>query len=140
MPVVTHNDTTLVLTIAGTDFACQLLDPQIVRPNQGSATTRKTACGDTISEPPETGNDGSITGDAVADYSATGITVALEDNLDQVVDVVWTSKVDSGRERVWTGKAKVEPITRTFRSGRLSAHDVNLTLTEETSNVYQDTV
>ena len=140
MPVVTHNDTTLTFTMDGVDYACQLLEPQLVRPSKGDATTRKTACGDTISEPPETGTDGSITGDAVADYGASGITVGLDAALDETVDIVWTEQVSTARQRVWTGKGVVKPITRTFRSGRLSAHDLTISLTEETSNAYSNIV
>ena len=139
MPAVPTRDVSLTLSVDSTQVECQLLDPQMVRPAYGAGDTVTVACGDEVGVPGDRLTNGSISGDVIADYSTTGVTKVLDENLDQEVDVVWAETVTDGSNtytRTWTGKALVGPITRTFTAGRQSRHDLNLELTSETSLVY----
>ena len=139
MPNVATRDVSLTLSIGGTAVECQLLDPEIVRPSYGAGDTETVACGDEVAVPGDRLTNGSITGNVIADYSTTGVTKVLDENLDAEVAVVWEETVNDGttsHTRTWTGQALVGLITRTFTAGRQSRHDLNLELVSETSIVY----
>lgn len=135
----THTDVALSFTVDGVEYACQLVDPTLIRPWAGEGATVVVACGDRVTEPPESPENGSITGTAYADYSDTGISVGLDAALGQTVDIVWTEQVSTDRQRIWTGKGQVRPMTRAFTAARNSRHDIDIVLTEETGNTYSDT-
>lgn len=141
MPAVATRDVSLTVTVDTTSVECQLIDPQIVRPSFGSGDTVTVSCGDDVPVPGEKLTNGSIGGDVIADYSPTGITRLLDENLDAQVDVIWVETVTDGAvqyTRTWTGTALVGPITRTFTAGRQSRHNLALDLTSEASLVYAD--
>ena len=139
MPVVATRDVSLTMTIDAVSVECQLLDPQLVRPSYGAGQTDTVACGDEVARPGDTLTNGRISGDVIADYSASGVSRVLDEKLDQVADVVWTETVTDGTDthtRTWTGKALIGPVTRTFTAGRQSRHDLTLELVSETSCIY----
>jgi len=141
MAVNTSTDVTLSFTVDTVEYGCQLRNgATLQRPWAGEGRTFVTACGEQLSEPPDTPADGQIRGDVLADYSATGVTVGMDAALGQEVDIVWTEQVSGDRQRVWTGRGLVQPITRTWNAGRLSGHDLVISLVSEASNVYEDVV
>ena len=143
MAVNTHKDVTLSFTLGGTEVACQLQEPDIIRPWAGSGNTTTMACGDILAEDSETPESGSISGNVAADYSDAGVTKLLDEQLGNVVGFTWIETVDGtpNRTRTLAGNAKVLPITRTWRHGRYAFHDLNLEFVEETAApVYADVV
>lgn len=133
--MTTQRDVSMTFDIGGTDQACQLIDPQTVRPSYGAGTTERNACGNDVTVPADQISNGSISGTVVADYGPTGITRWLDDNLDteQAVTLVETVTTDGDQTytRTWTATVLVGPITRTFTAGRQSRHDLSLTVTAE---------
>ena len=136
MSVVTSKDLTLSFTLGGNEYACPLQDPEWTRPWSGTGSTTQLACGDVLAEGADTPELGSITGNVAADPTDIGITKWLHDNLGQeaTFTLVETLEVEGGNRTVtYSGTCRVLPITRTWRVGRYSFHNLNLEWVSETA-------
>lgn len=136
MPVNLSHDVTLTATINGTNVECQLIDPTRVRPFYDLGETVTVACGDSVDLPADEQTNGSITGEVLADYEATGISTLLEEGIGTSVPFTWTEEVHSSDGTIvytiqWEGTAFIPPINRGFTAKRASRHDLNLAVTAE---------
>lgn len=138
IPAVINKDVTVTFTFNGTTVECQLLDPSRVRPFFPVGETLVTACAEEVVVPSDAQTNGSITGEVLADYAATGISTLLENAIGTVVDFTWVEEVTTADEAsthtvTWVGKCFVPAINREFTAKRYSRHDLNLEVTAETS-------
>jgi hypothetical protein len=130
MPAVTQTDATLVLSLDGTDYACQVIDAEFTYPGKGTAQTIPVACGDVVSEPGDP-QPGSITGNVLKDTGADGITRALIQALesDSEFDYVWTEGADDDAARISiAGRCRVAGHVQTFAPDKMGRHALDLTV------------
>ena len=145
MAVNSFKDLTLSFVVNGVEIACQLQEPQWVRPWAGEGSTTQLACGDILAEPAETPALGSISGNVLQDVTDAGVTKMLHEQLGNEVTLAIVETVESqppggtNRTVTYSGTVKVLPITRTWRSGRYSFHDLNLSwISEDAAPVFAD--
>lgn len=146
MAVTSFKDLSLSFAVNGVEIACQLQEPQWTRPWAGEGQTTQLACGDVLAEPAETPTLGSITGNVLQDVTDAGVTKMLHDQLGNevsltIVETVEAVPAGTNRTVTYSGTVKVLPITRTWRSGRYSFHDLNLSwISEDAPPAFADVV
>lgn len=130
MPVSTQKDAMLVLSLDGTDYACQVIDAAYQMAAPGEATPVPVACGDTVSEPGDPAV-GSISGNVFKDTSANGITRALaQAAVDGTeFDYVYTESDADGYAMSWSGKCTVPAFAINFTPDKFGRHPLNLSVT-----------
>lgn len=129
MPVSTQKDATLVLTIDGTDYACQVVNASYQMAAPGGATIVPVACGDTVAEPGDPAQ-GSISGEVYKDTSASGITRALATLAlsGDTVQYVYTESDAGGYEMSWSGDCTVPAFAINFAPDKFGRHPLNLSV------------
>lgn len=123
-------DATLVLSLGGTDYACQVINASYQMAAPGDSTPVPVACGDTVSEPGDPSN-GAITGEVYKDVSATGITrvLAVAAQSGAEVAYVYTETDGNGAEMSWSGQATVPAFAIDFAPDKYGRHSLSLNVT-----------
>lgn len=129
MPVSTQKDAVLVLSLDGTDYACQVVNASYQMAAPGEATPVPVACGDTVSEPGDPAT-GSISGEVFKDTSATGITrvLAAAAVAGTELDYVYTEEDAAGYEMSWSGTCTVPAFAIDFAPDKFGRHALALSV------------
>ena len=127
MPSNVAKDATLVLSLDGTDYACQVVNASYQMAAPGDSTPVPVACGETVSEPGDPQN-GSISGEVYKDVGASGITrvlatLALSGG---EADYIYTETDGNGETMSWTGKATVPAFAIDFNPDKYGRHTLSL--------------
>ena len=130
MPSNVAKDATLVLSLDGTDYACQVVNASYQMAAPGDSTPVPVACGDTVSEPGDPSN-GSISGEVYKDLGATGITRVLATLAlsGAEADYVYTETDGNGADMSWTGKCTVPAFAIDFAPDKFGRHSLSLNVT-----------
>lgn len=129
MPTNVAKDATLVLSIDGTDYACQVVDASYTMAAPGDSTPVAVACGDTVSEPGDPSN-GSISGSVFKDTGTTGITRALATLALSGAEVPYIyTENDGTNDLSWSGVATVPAFGIDFAPDKYGRHSLALNVT-----------
>ena len=130
MAVTTQTNHSLVVSLDGTDYACQVIDASFTPPGIGSSTITETACPDGVVAEPGSISNGSLTGTVFADSGPTGITWALAQAYEANAELAyiftaWPDLVDTGG-MVYTGTGRVASFQIDFSKPGVGKHPLNL--------------
>lgn len=137
MPTNVATDASLVLSLDGTDYACQITDASFQMAAPGEATPVPVACGETVSEPGDPAT-GSISGNVFKDLGANGITrvLATMATTGAEADYIYTETDGNGEVMSWSGKATVPAFGIDFQPSKYGKHPINLSLTTSVLAAY----
>lgn len=130
MPTNVATDATLVLSLDGTDYACQITEASFTPAAPSEATPIPVACGDTVSEPGDP-STGSVSGSVYKDLGATGITRVLATMATTGAEAayVYTETDGNGEVMSWSGQCTVPAFGIDFNPSKYGKHPLNLSLT-----------
>jgi hypothetical protein len=133
MAVTTQPNVSLVVSLDGTDYACQVIDASFKPPGVGAATITETACPDGIVAEPGAKAEGSLTGNVFADSSDAGITWALaqayETDATLAYIVTFWPELGPTNGMQWTGEARVNSFQQDFAKPGIGKHPLDLAIT-----------
>lgn len=131
MAAHTQKDAVLSLTLAGTEYAAQVVNGSLTLPGPGSPTVTPVADGSgKVSEPGDPEN-GSISGEVFKDTTAAGITRALAAARisGAVLAYVWTEGAGTAEEFSVSGDCTVGSAQSDFTPDKFGRHPIDLALT-----------
>jgi hypothetical protein len=136
MPVNTQPNVSLVVSLDGVDYACQVIDASFTPPGVGASTVTETACPSGVVAEPGSISAGSFTGNVFADSLDSGITWVLaqafeaQSELDYIV-TFWP-ELGPTKAMQYTGTAKVASFTLDFAKPGIGKHALELELSTAT--------
>lgn len=127
MPAAVSKDATLLLTVDGQDYSCQVIDASYTPAAPAESTIIPTACGDTVAEPGDPQN-GSITGTVFKDNA--GMTRALATLVLSGAEAayVYTDTDGNGAALSWSGTCTVPAFGIDFQPDKLGRHPLELSV------------
>lgn len=130
MSVNTQPNVSLVVSLDGTDYACQVIDVSFKPPGVGATTVTETACPDGRVAEPGSVAAGSLTGNAFTDSTDVGITWILAQayETDAEIDFILTFHPELGPTKAmqWTGTARVNSYQLDFAKPGVGKHPLDL--------------
>ena len=137
MPTNVAKDATLVLSIDGTDYACQVVNASYTPAAPGDSTPIPVACGDVVSEPGDPSN-GAISGEVYKDLGATGITRVLAGMATSgaEADYVYTETDSNGETMSWSGQCTVPAFPIDFAPDKYGRHTLDLNVSTSVLAAY----
>ena len=137
MPTQTTTNTSLSLTLDGTEVNCQLKSVGFTLPAQGSPSIMLTACPDGQVQEPGSFNTGSLTAEVVGDTTDTGITWLLNTALQSGAEIAYVlTYFDDQANTVaveFTGTATVDAFEWPFARPGIFSHSMSLTVLTATT-------
>jgi hypothetical protein len=133
----TQPNVSLVVSLDGVDYACQVIDASFKPPGVGASTITETACPSGVVAEPGSIEAGSFTGNVFADSLDAGITWVLaqayEDQSSEL-DYIVTFWPELGPTKAmqYTGKAKVASFQLDFAKPGIGKHPLHLELSTAT--------
>lgn len=131
MAVNTQPNVSLVVSLDGVDYACQVIDASFKPPGVGSSTVTETACPSGVVSEPGAIASGSLTGTVFADTTDTGITWVLAQSFEAnaaELDYIYTVWPELGATKAmqYTGTARVASFQVDFAKPGLGKHPIDL--------------
>jgi hypothetical protein len=130
MPVNTQPNVSLVVSLDGVDYACQVIDASFKPPGVGATTVTETACPEGRVAEPGSVAAGSLTGTAFTDSLDAGITWVLAQayETDAILDIVVTFWPELGPTKAmqYTGTARVNSYQLDFAKPGMGKHPIDL--------------
>ena len=132
MAVNTQPNVSLVVSLDGTDYACQVIDASFKPPGVGASTVTETACPSGVVAEPGGIEAGALTGNVFSDSLATGITYVLAQSYETQGEfdyiVTFWPELGPTKAMQYTGKAKVASFTLDFAKPGIGKHALDLEL------------
>jgi len=136
MPVNTQPNVSLVVSLDGVDYACQVIDASFKPPGVGATTVTETACPSGVVAEPGAAAAGTLTGNVFADSLDAGITWVLAQAYenDQAFDYIFTIWSDLGPTIAmqFTGQARVNSFQLDFAKPGIGKHPLDLEIVTAT--------
>jgi hypothetical protein len=130
MTVNTQQNVSLVVSLDGVDYACQVIDASFKPPGVGATTVTETACPEGRVAEPGSVAAGSLTGTAFTDSLDAGITYVLAQayETDATLDIVVTFWPELGPTKAmqYTGTARVNSYQLDFAKPGMGKHPIDL--------------
>lgn len=130
MTVNSQKNVSLVVSLDGVDYACQVIDASFSPPGIGSSTITETACPDGAVAEPGAIAAGTLTGTVFADTSDAGITWALAQAYEANAEIayIYTLYPELGPTHAmqYTGTARVASFSVDFLKPGLGKHPIDL--------------
>jgi ribosomal protein L18 len=136
MAVVTQPNVSLVVSLDGQDYACQVIDASFKPPGVGASTVTETACPSGVVAEPGSIEAGTFTGNVFADSLDAGVTyvLALAYETQSEFDYIVTFWPELGPTKAmqYTGRAKVASFQLDFAKPGIGKHPLDLELSTAT--------
>jgi len=138
MPVNTQPNVSLVVSLDGVDYACQVIDASFKPPGVGATTVTETACPSGVVAEPGAAEAGSFTGNVFADSMDAGITYVLAQaalpQVDAEFDYIITFWPELGPTKAmqYTGQARVNSFQLDFAKPGIGKHPLDLEIVTAT--------
>ena len=136
MPTNVTTNTSLSLTLDGTEVNCQIKNVEFTVPAKGSPTIMLTACPDGQVLEPGSYSPGSLSGEVVGDTTDTGITWLLNTALQSGAEVAYVLTFFNDQANTvattFTGTATVDQFAFPFSRPGVFTHSMSLTVLSAT--------
>jgi len=136
MAVNTQPNVSLVVSLDGVDYACQVIDASFKPPGVGATTVTETACPSGVVAEPGAAAAGTFTGNVFSDSLDAGITWVLAQayETDEEFDYIITFWPELGPTKAiqYTGQARVNSFQLDFAKPGIGKHPLDLEIVTAT--------
>jgi len=136
MPVNTQPNVSLVVSLDGVDYACQVIDASFKPPGVGATTVTETACPSGVVAEPGAAAAGTFTGNAFGDSLEAGITwvlaQAFETNEEFDYIITFWPELGPTKAMQYTGQARVNSFQLDFAKPGIGKHPLDLEIVTAT--------
>lgn len=136
MPVNTQPNVSLVVSLDGTDYACQVIDATFTPPGVGATTVTETACPSGVVAEPGGAEAGSFSGSVFSDSLDAGVTwviaQAFETNAEFDYIITFWPELGPTKAMQYTGQARVNSFQLDFAKPGIGKHPLDLEIVTAT--------